>query len=79
MEQIAVSKFKATCLAILENVRKTRQPILVTRFGKPIAEIMPPPAEATPKSWLGSMAGTAEIRGDIIAPALDPEDWEALG
>ena len=79
MEQIAVSKFKATCLAVLENVRKTRQPILVTKFGKPIAEIMPPPAEATPKSWLGSMTGTAEIRGDIIAPALDPEDWEALG
>jgi len=42
MEEIAISKFKATCLAVLERVRLTNQPIRVTRFGKPIAEILPP-------------------------------------
>ena len=42
MEEIAISKFKATCLAVLERVRKTGQPILVTRFGQAIAEIRPP-------------------------------------
>ncbi len=35
MEEIAISKFKATCLAVLERVRKTGQPVLVTRFGQP--------------------------------------------
>lgn len=42
MEEIAISKFKATCLAVLERVRRTNQPIRVTRFGKPVAEIIPP-------------------------------------
>jgi len=39
MEEIAISKFKATCLAVLEKVKKTGQPILVTRFGHPVAQI----------------------------------------
>ena len=41
MKEIAISKFKATCLAVLERVRKTGEPILVTRFGHPVAEITP--------------------------------------
>jgi antitoxin (DNA-binding transcriptional repressor) of toxin-antitoxin stability system len=44
MEEIAISKFKATCLAVLENVRKTGKAILVTRFGEPMAEVVPPHA-----------------------------------
>ena len=35
MEEIAISKFKATCLSVLENVRKTGKTVLVTRFGEP--------------------------------------------
>lgn len=78
MEEIAVSKFKATCLSVLERVRKTRKPVLVTRFGVPIAEILPPPAQKSRKGWLGAMAGTAEIQGDIVRPPGDPSDWEVL-
>lgn len=78
MEEIAISKFKATCLATLERVRKTRRPIRVTRFGQPVAEVVPPSPRPKKKSWLGSMAGTARIEGDIVAPATDAMDWEAL-
>ena len=78
MEQIAISKFKATCLEVLERVRRTRKPILVTRFGKPVAEVSPPPLVKHSGEWLGAMAGTARIRGDIVSPASDPGDWEAL-
>ncbi len=78
MEQIAISKFKATCLEVLERVRRTRTPILVTRFGKPVAEVSPPPVAKQAGKWLGSLAGTARIRGDIVSPASDPGDWEAL-
>lgn len=77
MEQIAIAAFKATCLAVLERVRKTRKPILVTRFGKPVAEIIPPTAPPRPSHWLGCMAGTAKITGDIISPASSESDWEA--
>ena len=43
MEQITISKFKATCLAVLERVHQARVPILVTKRGVPVAEIKPPP------------------------------------
>ena len=77
METIAISKFKATCLGVLERVRKTRKPILVTRFGKPVAQIVAPPEER-PTHWIGSMAGTLQILGDIVAPAVDEDEWEVL-
>jgi len=75
MEEIAVSKFKATCLSVLQRVHKTRKPILITRFGKPIAEVVPPPLPPRQASWLGCMVGTGEIVGDIIAPACPAEEW----
>ena len=78
MEEIAISKFKATCLEVLERVRKTRKPILVTRFGRPVAEVAPPPLSTQKGDWLGSMAGTAKIKGDIVSPATDVRDWEVL-
>jgi prevent-host-death family protein len=78
MEEMAISKFKATCLAVLERVRKTKKPILVTRFGEPIAEVVPPSVRPRPANWLGSMAAGMEIVGDIVSPAPDESDWEAL-
>ncbi len=78
MEEIAISKFKATCLAVLERVRKTGKPVLVTRFGEPVAEVVPPPIPQRPKGWLGSLAGTGRIVGDIVSPASDEQDWEVL-
>lgn len=78
MEEMAISKFKATCLAALERVRKTRRPIRVTKFGQPIAEVVPPAPSAGKKHWLGSMAGTIRIKGDIVAPASNEKDWEVL-
>lgn len=76
MEEIAISKFKATCLAVLEKVKKTGKPVLVTRFGHPVAQITPPPAaKGVPK--LGTLAGTAEILGDIVGPINDISDWDA--
>jgi len=77
MKEIAISEFKAKCLGILEEVRKTRKPIRVTRFGKPVAEVIPPAPKEMPKSWLGSMAGTIEIVGDIVSPTGSWEDWNA--
>ena len=77
MVEIPISEFKAKCLALLEQVRKTRQPIRVTRHGKPIAEVVPPGPVMDRKSWLASMKGTVRITGDIISPATDEDEWEA--
>ncbi len=76
MEEIAISKFKATCLAVLERVRKTRQAIRVTRFGQVIAEINPPSIPQPPRRF-GRHIGSAVILGDIVGPIGDESDWEA--
>ena len=78
MQKIAISKFKATCLAVLEEVRKTGKPVLITRHGKPVAEILPPTPPERHGGWIGSMQSTGRIVGDIVAPAADESDWEAL-
>ena len=77
MKEVAISEFKAKCLALLEEVQKTKKPLRVTRFGKPVAEINPPSMTRT-SSWLGSMKGEIEILGDIVSPASDEQEWEAL-
>jgi prevent-host-death family protein len=46
MKEIAISEFKVKCLALLEEVRQTKKPLRVTRFGKPVAEIVPPSPDA---------------------------------
>jgi prevent-host-death family protein len=77
MESMPISEFKATCLAVLERVRTTGQPLLVTRRGKPVAQILPPPPEKKAGSGFGSMKGTARILGDIVGPISSEEEWDA--
>ena len=77
METMAISEFKATCLAVLKTVHRTKKRILITRFGHPVAEVGPPSVPPSPKTWLGSMAGTAKILGDIVSPISKESDWEA--
>jgi len=76
MREIAISKFKATCLAVMEDVRRTRMPIRITRFGRAVAEIVPPGPEQK-GSWLGSMRGRVEVRGDIVKPISAFDRWKA--
>lgn len=78
MKEVAISEFKAKCLGMLEEVRKTRKPIRVTRFGEPVAEIVPPTPKPHRKSWLGCMAGSAEIVGDIVGPIGSFDDWDGF-
>lgn len=77
VKEVAISEFKAKCLGMLEQVRKTRKPIRITRFGKPVAEIVPPTVQPLAKSWLGCMEGTIRIVGDIVGPIRSEDDWEA--
>ena len=75
---IAISEFKATCLAVLERVRRTGTPVLVTRRGVPIAEIVPPRPSATGAAWIGSMRGSATIVGDLVSPSVPDSEWDVL-
>jgi antitoxin (DNA-binding transcriptional repressor) of toxin-antitoxin stability system len=78
METVNISTFKATCLARLDKVKRTGQPLLVTRKGEPVAQINPPPPPRPNASWLGTLSATGRIVGDIVTPAASKRDWEVL-
>lgn len=72
-----ISQFKAACSAVLDRVARTGTPILVTRFGRPVAQVCPPP-QAVPKDWLGSMQDYGRVHGDLVPSAMDASSWEVL-
>jgi prevent-host-death family protein len=78
MKEVAISEFKAKCLALMDQVQKTKKPLRVTRFGKPVVEVIPPSSEPGVGDWIGSMKDTMKIIGDIVSPANDEKDWEVL-
>ncbi len=78
MDTVNISTFKATCLARLDKVKRTGRPLLVTRKGEPIAQINPPSPAKPRASWLGSLRSTGRIVGDIVSPAVSPEEWDVL-
>lgn len=77
MDTLPISRFKATCLAAIERVRRTGRPLLVTKRGVPVAQVLPPPPPKSEESAFGAMRGTVEELGDVVAP-LPESDWEAL-
>ena len=77
-QTVSISEFKAKCLALVDMVKKTGQPLLITKRGEPIAQVVPPPEGEKPTPWLGCMRGTGTIVGDVMSPATDEEEWEVL-
>lgn len=78
IQVIAISKFKARCLSLLEEVSKTKTPLRVTRRGKPIADVVPASSEGDERSWIGSLSGSVDLVGDVVSPVIDTETIEAL-
>ena len=77
-EEMSISQLKATCLAVLDKVKRTGNPVLVTRRGIPIATIEPPPPPELKESWLGAFKSKGKIIGDIVSPASDETEWKVL-
>jgi prevent-host-death family protein len=72
---IPAGQFKARCLAIMDEVQAKRQAVVITKRGKPVAKLIP--VEQEKDGIFGFMKGKGqiEIKGDIIAPVLTPEEW----
>jgi len=76
MIDVSISEFKAKCLGLIAQVHKTRQPLRITRHGRPVAEVIPAGPDRTRK-FVGDMVGTGKIVGDILSPVIELEDIEA--
>ncbi len=69
---IGAGEFKAKCLQLLDEVAAHREPLVITKRGKPVARLVPMPPEA---QLFGALAGSVLGEGDIVAP-VDAE-WDA--
>ena len=76
MKKIAAGKFKAQCLKVMEQVRTTREPVLITKRGQPLVKLVP--AEKTSDDFIGRLEGIVTLVGDIESPIVPLEEWDAL-
>jgi prevent-host-death family protein len=76
MKRIAAGKFKAHCLTLMEEVRTTREPILITKRGRPVAKLVP--VETSSDDFIGRLEGIVRVTGDIQSPIEPAESWEVL-
>jgi len=74
---IPAGEFKQTCLRLLDDVGASGEPIVITKRGKAVAQLMPVKPERA-SDWQGAMRDQGEIRGDLLAPATDPREWDVL-
>ena len=76
LKQISVSEFKAHCLALLEDVARTGQPIVVVKRGRPLVRVTPSAGVAT-KYPQDSLRGIGKVVTNIEGPTSKATDWTA--
>ena len=74
MKKIPAGEFKARCLTLMEDVRSTREPLIITKRGKPVAKLVP--IEDTKDDFIGRLKGVFRVVGDIESP-IEPDAWES--
>jgi prevent-host-death family protein len=75
MKTMAAGAFKAKCLAVMDEVQKKRESVVITKRGKPVAKLVP--VESAKDDIFGFYVGRGQIVGDVLSP-LPPEDWGDL-
>jgi prevent-host-death family protein len=68
--EVSAGEFKAHCLRLMEKVRATRRPIVITKRGKPVARLVPVDEDVPRREIFGCMKGTLTLHRDIISPIV---------
>jgi prevent-host-death family protein len=76
MKTMPAGEFKARCLKVMDDVQSTREAVIITKKGRPVAKLVP--AEDASHDFLGKLSGKMKIVGDITQPIEDPDAWDAL-
>jgi len=76
MKKMGAGSFKVHCLAIMDEVHAKRETVLITKYGKPVAKLVP--ADNNPDDIYNFLAGKGAVAGDIVSPAISDEDWGEL-
>ena len=75
MEKINASDFKARCLAILDRVQATGEPVVILKRGRP--ELCPTRRTEAEYTQM-ELRGTVTVTGDIVGPAVPEDHWDSL-
>lgn len=76
MKRMQASAFKAKCLSVMDDVQATREPVIVTKRGKPVVKVIPMIAEKD--DIFGFMADKFEIIGEIESPVVPLSAWKVF-
>lgn len=76
MRTMGAAKFKAQCLAVMDEVQAKREPVLVTKNGKPVAKLVPLDLPQDEDPLDAFYFGKIEIVGDIVAPPYTDEELD---
>jgi prevent-host-death family protein len=78
VKTIGAAEFKAKCLRVIDKMNRDHQPVTITKRGKPVALLSPVNSDDKPASIWGALRGTVLRYDDPFAPAIDPNEWNAV-
>lgn len=76
MKKMAAGSFKTNCLAVMDEVQAKRETVVITKHGRPVARLVPVIAETD--EIYNFLAGKGAVAGDVLSPAISPEEWGEL-
>jgi len=76
MKKMAAGSFKIHCLAVMDEVQAKRETVVITKYGKPVAKLVP--ADENTDDIYNFLGGKGTIAGDIVASALSEQEWGEL-
>ena len=76
MKKMAAGSFKTNCLAVMDEVQARHETVVITKHGKPVAKLVP--VNADTDEIYDFLAGKGVVTGDIVSPAVSPDEWGEL-
>ncbi len=78
MSTITATEFKTHCLSLMERVRRTGKPLLITKRGRVVAQLAPPPEPKTQDQPWRALRGSVIRMGDVLSPVVREDEIQAL-
>jgi len=76
MKKMAAGSFKTNCLAVMDEVQAKRETVVITKYGKPVAKLVPVSTDTD--EIYDFLGGKGTVAGDVVSPAFSSEEWGEL-
>jgi prevent-host-death family protein len=76
MKKMAAGVFKTNCLSVMDEVQAKHETVVITKHGKPVAKLVPVSTDTD--DIYNFLSGKGAVIGDVVSPAISPEDWGEL-